>query len=229
MALQGKKVRQPVKGKAAKVPVVMQLEALECGAACLTMILAYYGKWVPLEQVRTACAVSRDGSNAKNILMAARSYGLEAEAYKAEPDVLKQNGMFPCIVHWEFDHFIVLDGFAHGKVYVNDPARGRITMSEEDFDKGFTGVFIMFIPGENFEPSGEPKSTLKFARKRLSGARSAIVFVVLLSVISAVFGLINPAMSRIFMDRLLTGRSEAWVMPFLIILTVLIGSGPSTP
>ena len=221
MALQGKKVRQPVKGKAAKVPVVMQLEALECGAACLTMILAYYGKWVPLEQVRTACAVSRDGSNAKNILMAARSYGLEAEAYKAEPDVLKQNGMFPCIVHWEFDHFIVLDGFAHGKVYVNDPARGRITMSEEDFDKGFTGVFIMFMPGENFEPSGEQKSTLKFARKRLSGARSAIVFVVLLSVISAVFGLINPAMSRIFMDRLLTGRSEAWVMPFLIILTVL--------
>ena len=132
----GRSVRQPVQGKVAKVPVVMQLEALECGAACLTMILAYYGKWIPLEQVRKDCGVSRDGSNARNILLAARSYGLTADAFKAEPEVLKEQGTFPCIIHWEFNHFVVLDGFHRGKVYINDPARGKITITEEEFDRG---------------------------------------------------------------------------------------------
>ncbi len=221
MAHKGKKIREPVTGKAAKVPVVMQLEALECGAACLTMVLAYYNKWVPLEQVRSACGVSRDGSNAKNIMLAARSYGLQAEAYKAEPEALKAGGKFPCIVHWEFNHFIVLDGFSGGKVYINDPARGRLSITEEEFDRGFTGVFIMMEPGEGFEPSGERKSTLKFVHKRLAGARSAIVFAVLLSVISSAFGLINPTMTRIFMDRLLPGRNASWTVPFLAVMTSL--------
>ena len=221
MAHKGKKMREPVTGKAAKVPVVMQLEALECGAACLTMVLAYYDKWIPLEQVRSACGVSRDGSNAKNIMLAARSFGLEAEAYKAEPEALKTSGRFPCIVHWEFNHFIVLDGFSGGKVHINDPARGRIKLTEEEFDRGFTGVFIMMQPGEGFEPSGERKSTLKFAQKRLAGARSAIVFAILLSAISSAFGLINPTMTRIFMDRLLPGRNASWAIPFLVVMTCL--------
>ena len=106
------------------MPVVMQMEAPECGAACLAMILAYYGKWVPLEQVRADCGVSRDGSNAKNILRAARSYGLEASGWRYEPEALLEEGSFPCIVHWNFNHFIVLTGFKGGRVYVNDPARG---------------------------------------------------------------------------------------------------------
>ena len=96
------KVKTPVKGGVAKVPVVMQLEALECGAACLTMILAYYDKWIPLEQVREDCGVSRDGSNARNILNAARSYGMKAAGYRFEVDDLKKEGEFPCIIHWEF-------------------------------------------------------------------------------------------------------------------------------
>ena len=90
-----KGIKSPVKGKVADVPVVMQLEALECGAACLTMVLAYYDKWIPLEQVRRDCGVSRDGSNARNVLLAARSYGLEADAYQAEPEALKEEGLFP--------------------------------------------------------------------------------------------------------------------------------------
>ena len=94
------KIKKPVQGKVARVPVVMQLEALECGAACLTMILAYYDKWIPLEQVRQDCGVSRDGSNAMSIMLAARSYGLTANADKAEPEALKEQGVFPCIVHW---------------------------------------------------------------------------------------------------------------------------------
>ncbi|MBP3901327.1 MAG: NHLP family bacteriocin export ABC transporter peptidase/permease/ATPase subunit [Blautia sp.] len=214
-----KRIRQPVKGKVAKVPVVMQLEALECGAACLTMVLAYYDKWVPLEQVRKDCGVSRDGSNAMNILLAARSYGLQADAYRAEPEQLKSEGTFPCIIHWEFNHFIVLDGFRGGKVYLNDPARGRIVITEEAFDRSFTGVFIMFEPGENFEPSGTKKSMLDFARKRLQGTGGAFAFTVLISVISAAFGLISPAFSRVFMDRLLAGRNADWIFPFLILMT----------
>ena len=99
---------RPVTKGAAKVPVVMQLEALECGAASLTMILAYYDKWIPLEQVREDCGVSRDGSNAKNVLKAARNYGFAAKAYRFEPETLKKKGKFPMIVHWEFNHFIVL-------------------------------------------------------------------------------------------------------------------------
>ena len=114
---------EPLKTGAAKVPVVIQMEALECGAASLTMVLAYYNKWIPLEQVRADCGVSRDGSNAKNILKAARSYGLTAKGYRYEPDGLKQNGTFPCIIHWNFNHFVVLCGFKGNKAVINDPAK----------------------------------------------------------------------------------------------------------
>ena len=115
-------IKQPKKRGVAKVPVVMQMEALECGAAALCMVLAYYDKWIPLEQMRSDCGVSRDGSNARNILIAARNHGLEAEGYKVEPEDLVNEGTFPCIIHWEFNHFVVLDGFKGGKVYLNDPA-----------------------------------------------------------------------------------------------------------
>ena len=108
------KRKQPVKKGVAKVPVVMQLEALECGAASLCMVLAYFGKWIPIEQVRDDCGVSRDGSNAMNILKAARYYGLKATGYRYEPEQLKANGTFPCIIHWNFNHFVVLDGFKGG-------------------------------------------------------------------------------------------------------------------
>ena len=105
------KIKRPLTKGVAKVPVVMQMEALECGAASLAMICAYYNKWIPLEQIRVDCGVSRDGANAKNLLVAARSYGFTAKGYRYEPDDLKKNGKFPCIIHWNFDHFVVLDGF----------------------------------------------------------------------------------------------------------------------
>ena len=221
MKTKSTRMNKPVSGTVAKVPVVMQLEALECGAACLTMVMAYYGKWVPLEQVRKDCGVSRDGSNARNIMLAARDYGLEASAFKAEPAALKEHGTFPCIIHWEFNHFIVLDGFRRGKVYLNDPARGRVVITEEEFDRGFTGVFILLEPGESFEASGSPKSTLEFARKRLAGAESAFLFVMLVSLIGSIFQLIEPATTRIFMDRLLPGRNKDWIIPFLVVLVLL--------
>ena len=124
-----KKIKSPVTGGVAKVPVVMQMEALECGAASLAMVLAYYGKWVPLEQVRVDCGVSRDGSNARNILRAARSYGLVAKGYRYEPEALRKEGKFPCIIHWNFNHFVVLNGFRGKKAVLNDPAKGTYTVS----------------------------------------------------------------------------------------------------
>ena len=216
-----KRVKQPVKNGVAKVPVIMQMEALECGAACLAMVLAYYQKWVPLEQVRLDCGVSRDGSNMKNVFLAAQHYGLEVHGYRMEPDGLKENGTFPCIIHWEFNHFVVLDGFKNGKAVLNDPARGIVQVSMEQFDESFTGLVLTFEPGEGFVPSGKRRSTLEFARKRLTGAAPAVVFVVLTSMITYLFGVINPVLSRIFFDRLLTGKAPSWVYPFLMVMVGL--------
>jgi NHLM bacteriocin system ABC transporter peptidase/ATP-binding protein len=216
-----KKIKAPITCGVAKVPVVMQMEALECGAASLTMILAYYDKWIPLEQVRVDCGVSRDGSNAKNVLKAARSYGLIAKGYRYEPEDLKKNGKFPCIIHWNFNHFVVLNGFKGNKAVLNDPAKGTYSVPMETFDQSFTGICLMFEPSETFEPSGKPKSVLAFAKKRLSGAGVAISFVMLTTVISSLLGIISPAFSRVFMDRLLTGQNPDWFYPFLIGLAAL--------
>ena len=210
-----KKIKQPVSQGVAKVPVVMQMEALECGAASLTMVLAYYGRWIPLEQVRADCGVSRDGSNAKNVLCAARSYGLIAKGYRMEPDVLKQDGKFPCIIHWNFNHFVVLCGFKGNKAVLNDPAKGHYTVPMEMFDKAFTGICLMFEPGEAFQPGGRPKSVLAFARQRMKGAGEAVAFTVITTVIAALIGVIQPGFSRVFLDRLLTGVNPEWVTPFL--------------
>lgn len=213
-----KKKKQSVKKGYAKVPVVMQMEALECGAASLAMILAYYNKWIPLEQVRADCDVSRDGSNAKNVLKAARSYGLVAAGYRYEPEALRKNGKFPCIIHWNFNHFVVLNGFKGNRAVLNDPARGNYTVSMETFDESFTGICLMFEPGERFEPSGKPKSVLAFAKKRMAGTGAAVFFVILTTIIAALTDMINPVFARIFLDRLLSGKNSEWFIPFLVVL-----------
>ena len=218
-----KPIKQPITKGAAKVPVVMQMEALECGAASLTMILAYYGKWIPLEQVRADCGVSRDGSNAKNVLKAARSYGLVAKGYRYEPEDLKANGKFPCIIHWNFNHFLVLDGFKGNKAVLNDPAKGCYTVPMETFDKSFTGICLMFEPSETFEPSGKPKSMFEFAKTKMKGAGVAVAFTIITTVIASLIGIIQPAFSRIFIDRLLTGQNPDWFIPFIWALAALSG------
>ena len=209
-----KKVRPTITKGAVKVPVIMQLEALECGAASLAMLMAYYGKWVPLEQVRSDCGVSRDGSNAKNIYNAAKSYGFDVKGFRKSPDSIRTSGKFPCIIHWNFNHFVVLCGFKGKYAYINDPARGFVKVDADEFDKSFTGVVIIPVPGKDFKPSGKKKSTVAFARKRLIGAGAAVAFVMLTTIISYMFGIINPIMSQIFMDRLLSGLNRDWLMPF---------------
>ena len=214
-------IKKPISKGIAKVPVVMQLEALECGAASLTMILAYYDKWIPLEQVRSDCGVSRDGSNAKNCLKAARSYGLIAKGYRYEPEVLRESGTFPCIIHWNFNHFVVLKGFRGNNVYINDPARGEVKITMEEFDESFTGICLCFEPVPDFVPSGKPKSILGFVMERLSGAKTAIIFVILTTIIANLMGIISPGFSRIFMDRLLTHKNSEWLLPFIIAFSAL--------
>ncbi len=216
-----KTVKKPVSSGKAKVPVVMQMEALECGAASLAMLMAYYEKWVPLEQVRLDCGVSRDGSNARNILVAARSYGFEAQGFRCELNALQENMMFPCIIHWNFNHFVVLDGFKGKYAYINDPARGEVKVPLDDFDRAFTGICLQIVPGPEFKPGGKRKSTLEFARKRLKGAGAAVAFVLLSTVIGYLFGIVNPIFARFFMDQLLTGENHELLIPFLALLAVM--------
>ena len=215
------KTNAPIRKGVAKVPVIMQMEALECGAASLAMILAYYRKWIPLEQVRVDCGVSRDGSNLKNIFLAAQNYGMNVHGYSMTLENIRSQVAFPCIIHWNFNHFVVLDGFKGNKAVLNDPARGSVSVSMEEFDRSFTGIVLTFEPGENFEPGGKRKSTVEFARKRLKGAGPAVAFVVLTSAIACLFNIINPATERIFYDRLLTGQAPDWLEPFIIVMIVL--------
>ncbi len=214
------KIKSPVSGGVVKVPVIMQLEALECGAACLAMIMAYYDKWIPLEQVREDCGVSRDGSTAKNVALAAINYGFNVKGYSRTPELIRERGTFPCLIHWEFNHFVVLDGFKGNYAYLNDPAKGAIKVNMDAFEKAFTGITVEFSPGENFVPEGKPKSTVKFAAKRLNGAAGAVVFFMLTMAISSLFGILNPVMTRIFMDRLLTGINPDWLYPFTIAMCI---------
>ena len=216
-----KKTRRPLRKGVARVPIIMQMEALECGAAALAMILAYYGKWIPLEQVRIDCGVSRDGSNARNILRAARNYGLSVKAYRKEPESLRKDGLFPCIIHWNFNHFTVLRGFWGNYAFLSDPARGSIRVSMKEFDQSFTGICLFFEPAENFEQTGRPERVVDFVRDRLAGSAGILFFVMLISGISYFFSILNPGFARFFMDRILTGDNEEFLIPFIVILSAL--------
>lgn len=220
MMAQGK-VKNPLKKGIAKVPIILQLEMLECGAASLAMVMAYYGKWVPLEQVRLDCGVSRDGSNAKNMVIAARHYGFDVKAYRMGANAIKREAKFPCIIHWNMSHFVVLCGFKGKWAYINDPARGGgIRVSWEEFYDSFTGVVLIPTPSDNFSPSGKPKSTIKYAKKRLRGAGAATLFVMLTTVIVYLFGIVNSVTSRIFLDRILTGNNPKSLDFFIGILVL---------
>ena len=202
-----KKERKKRPGNA-RVPVMMQLESVECGSVCLSMILASYGKWVTSEQLRRDCGVSRDGSNAKNIIIAAAKYGLDAKAYRLEPEDLKTEVDLPCILHWEFNHFVVLCGFKKGRAVINDPARGRLVISMERLDEAFTGICLNFKVTERFEPSGRRKSIFEFARKRLGNTTPALVFGIATTAVLSLAGIASPTFSRILIDRLLSGENH---------------------
>lgn len=206
--------------KIAKVPVVMQMEATECGAASLAMVLAYFGRWLPLEQARLDCGVGRDGSNAGNLLKAARTYGLKAQGYRCSLDGVKKMS-FPLIVHWNFNHFVVLCGFKKEQAVLCDPGRGRVTVTMKEFDEAFTGIALTFEKSEAFTPGGRPRSILVFVRSRLHSALGPFLFVAAITFLIAVAGMAAPVFSRIFMDEILSGKNAAWLTPFLAALGAL--------
>ena len=215
------KTPKPVSKGTVRVPVVMQMEALECGAASLAMVMHYYQKWIPLEQARVDCGVSMNGASAKNILLAARSYGMKANAWRLEPEDLLNEGPFPCIIHWGFNHFVVLCGFKGKRALINDPARGRVLVDWEEFDREFTGVCLSFEPGEDFVPSGKPRSVFSYARERLKGAKTAAIFVLITTTIASLINIIKPAFARTFLDRLLTNENPEWLTGFMLLFCAL--------
>lgn len=206
-----------------KTPTVLQMEALECGAASLSMILAYHGRKVSLEELRMECGVSRDGSKASNILKAARKYGMEARGFRFEPDELKTMEL-PVIVFWNFNHFVVLEGFKKDKVYINDPASGPKVISYEEFDNAFTGVVLTFKPTEAFEKGGVDDSTIKALARRLDNAASPLAYVILAGLFLVVPGVVIPIFTRIFVDNVLVGQMLGWFRPLLLAmcLTALV-------
>ena len=211
-------IKKPVTKGVAKTPVVMQLEALECGAASLTMVMAYYGKWVPLEEVRVDCGVSRNGSNAKNILKAANKYGFKTKGYAYSIQKIKEKGKFPAIIHWGGGHFVVLNGIRGNKAIINDPAKGLVKVDLKTFDKIYTGIFLEIVPDENFVPSGKKKSIFSFAKKRLKGAAGLIAFFSITTIIAYLFTIISPGINQVFVDYILGGKNPDWLLPFIFIV-----------
>lgn len=200
--------------KRVRTPTVIQMEAMECGAASLAMILEYYGLTVPLEELRVACGVSRDGVKASNIVRAARKLGLEAKGYRREPFLL-HDLQAPMIVHWNFNHFLVLEGMKGNKVYLNDPASGRRKVTREEFDEAFTGVVLAFKPGEGFKPGGVKHSTFASLRSRFQDVR-ALLFVVLAGIFLVLPGLATPIFSKVFVDNILIAELDGWLRPLLL-------------
>ena len=202
--------------KVVKMPMVMQMESVECGAASLTMILAHYGKWLPLEEVRAACGVSRNGSSAKDIVLAARNYGLEAEGYQVTTEALE--GMQPAIIHWNFNHFVVFRGFHKGNACLNDPNAGPVEVPMDDFRKSFTGVALTFAPTEAFEPSGHRTRILSYVRKYLRGAGEAFWLTFVFALLAAFVALVIPLFTRTFIDEILSGKNRDWSSTFFLIM-----------
>jgi NHLM bacteriocin system ABC transporter peptidase/ATP-binding protein len=207
------------------VPTILQLEIVECGPACLAMILGYFGHWVTLEELRRKCGVSRDGSTAANLLRAARGYGLAAEGYRREVDELQ--GMdLPVIVFWNFNHYVVLTGFSKKHVHLCDPAFGRRKVSYAEFSKSFTGIVLAFKPTEAFARAGRPPSLGRAFRDRLSGSWSAFNYVVIITGLLVVPGIVIPAMMKLFIDQYLVLGLSDWLRPLLLgmgIATLLNG------
>lgn len=209
-----------------KTPTIFQMEGTECGAASLSMIMAYYGKHVPLDKVRVDTGVSRDGCKASKILAGARKYGFETEGRRMGINALMELKP-PCIIHWNFNHFVVYEGIKKGYGYINDPAQGRRKLPMEELDEGFTGVVLICRPGPEFTKTKKEKSLLGFVKKRMEGQYASLVSLILLGVCLIFPGLFMPVFSQIFIDDVLGGGNTGWLKPLILAMlgTVLFQAG----
>lgn len=212
--------------KPVKTPTVLQMEVVECGAASLAIVLGYHGRVLPLETLRLACDVSRDGTKASNIVQAARKYGLKAKGFRKTPESI-QAMTFPVIVHWNFNHFLVLEGFKKGMAYLSDPAKGRYRVPMQAFDEAFTGVTLAFEKGPDFVKGREKPGLLAALAPRMQHAGGSLFFILLASLGLVVPGLVVPAFTRIFIDGFLVEGLHSWVVPLLLCMAammVLVGA-----
>lgn len=208
-------------GNYVKTPTVYQMEATECGAASLSMIFGYFGKYLPLEQLRVETGVSRDGCQASNIMRCAKKYGLEVHGYRREPEALKTI-QTPCIIHWNFNHFVVFEGFKGEIAYINDPAVGRRKLTSTELDEGFTGVVLTFALTPAFEKQQKPNSAFGLVKSRLKGQFGVLFHLIYIGLLLIFPGLILPVLSQVFMDDILIGGYTDWLTKLLVFIACLV-------
>lgn len=204
-----------------KTPTVFQMEATECGAASLAMIFGYYGKFLPLEQMRIETGVSRDGCNAGNIMRAAKRYGLECKGFRKEPEALRELET-PCIIHWNFNHFVVFEGFKKGFAYINDPAVGRRKLTLEELDEGFTGIVLTFKVTENFKKEKKVNTAWSLIFGRLRGQYGVLFKLFYVGLLLVFPGLVLPVLSQVFIDDVLVGGYTDWITKILVFMGFLV-------
>ncbi len=210
----------------AKTPTIYQMEATECGAASLSMIFAYFGKNIPLEQMRIETGVSRDGCNAGNIMRCAKRYGLDCHGFRKEPAALRDLQP-PCIIHWNFNHFVVFEGFKGNYAYINDPAMGRRKLTMEELDDAFTGVVLTFETTSAFVKEKKKNTLIDFIKHRLQGQYSTLFRLLFVGLLLVFPGLLLPVLSQVFMDDILVAGNTTWFSKLILFmcLTLLLQAG----
>lgn len=208
-------------GKRVRTPTVLQMEAAECGAAAITMVLGGFGRFVPLEEMREECGVSRDGSKASNLLKAARRYGLVATGYRKMAKSALE-GPFPSIALWNANHYLVIEGASNDRVYLNDPASGPRTVSREQFQSSYSGIQLCFEKGEDFVPGGQPPKLLSRLVQEARENFKYIAVILTVGFLISIPSFVAPALTGVFVDSIIVPQSTSWMTPIILILAAAI-------